>query len=83
MFFLTLHWDLDDDPNGNVQHILRKHGLTREDFEAVFRRAKVLQKSSNSDSLTAIGSLPNGTVVRIICERVADDEYRPVTAFAP
>lgn len=81
VFFFTMHWDLDDDPNGNVQHILRRHGITREQFEQIFRQARYLDESSNSEFLTALGRLPNGQIVRILCECVADDEYDPITAF--
>jgi hypothetical protein len=31
-----LIWDLDDDPDGNVQHIA-EHGLTKDEVASVFR----------------------------------------------
>jgi len=33
---LRIIWDLDDDPEGNVQQIA-EHGLTKEDVESVLR----------------------------------------------
>jgi hypothetical protein len=34
MATLDVWWDLDDDPDGNVQHIAQ-HGLTKEEVEDV------------------------------------------------
>jgi hypothetical protein len=43
-------WDLDDDPDGNVQHVA-EHGLTVEEVEeALFAATEVL--ASNSSGLT-------------------------------
>ena len=36
MTFESIVWDLDDDPDGNVQHCAA-HGVTKEEVEAVFR----------------------------------------------
>lgn len=32
MTFVTIVWDLEDDPDGNVQHIAQ-HGVSREEVE--------------------------------------------------
>jgi hypothetical protein len=34
MFIDIIHWDLYDDPDGNVQH-LAEHGITIDEFEDV------------------------------------------------
>jgi len=34
MFYSSIHWDADDDPDGNTQHIA-EHGLDVEDVEWV------------------------------------------------
>jgi hypothetical protein len=38
MPFDSIIWDLDDDPDGNVQHCLQ-HGVTKEEVEEVFENA--------------------------------------------
>jgi hypothetical protein len=38
MRFTSIIWDLDDDPNGNVQHCA-EHGVTKEEVEDVFENA--------------------------------------------
>ena len=38
MPFQSIVWDLDDDPDGNVQHCAQ-HGVTKEEVEEVFENA--------------------------------------------
>lgn len=38
MPFESIIWDLDDDPDGNVQHCA-EHGVTPEEVEEVFQNA--------------------------------------------
>lgn len=44
MLFDSIIWDLDDDPDGNVQHC-GEHGLTKEEVEEVFEHASDLDFS--------------------------------------
>ena len=37
MFILSIHWDLEDDPQGNVQHMLRLHHIKKDEAEEVLR----------------------------------------------
>jgi uncharacterized DUF497 family protein len=83
MHFLVILWDMDDDPKGNVQHILHRHGLTKEDFEEVLLQARFVSASKNSASTTAVGVLPDGRVVRILFEQIDADTIYPITAFEP
>jgi hypothetical protein len=39
MRFDSIIWDLDDDPDGNVQHCAG-HGITKEEVEEVFQNAE-------------------------------------------
>ena len=37
MGFTSIVWDLDDDPEGNVQHVA-EHGITKEEVEQILER---------------------------------------------
>ena len=39
MGYLTIIWDLDEDPNGNAQHI-SEHDLTKEEVEERYSRPR-------------------------------------------
>ena len=45
-------WDLEDDPDGNVQHI-QEHGITMDEVEDVlFDRDRELPREGNADDRT-------------------------------
>ncbi len=46
---LGIIWDLDDDPDGNVQHIAQ-HGITKEEADGEFR------KRVNPDQFTIVSA---------------------------
>ncbi len=76
-------WDLEDDPEGNVQHIA-EHGITIEEAEEVVRDcydAAVASRSSGRP--TVFGWTSTGKYLAVIFEVV--DKQRPqvyvVTAF--
>ena len=45
-----LIWDLDDDPEGNIQHIA-EHGITQEEVEEVLNDLRSLFGASESSGL--------------------------------
>lgn len=47
MAFDSILWDLDDDPEGNVQHCAQ-HGVTKEEVEEVFQNATDADVSQSS-----------------------------------
>ncbi len=47
MAYFSLIWDLDDDPEGNVQHIA-EHDLTKEEVEDVLLNSDNLETESDS-----------------------------------
>ena len=76
-------WDLDEDPDGNVQHIA-EHGVTVEEAEEVVRdRYDDTVVSRSSRRPTVFGWTSTGKHLAVIFEVV--DEERPqvyvVTAF--
>jgi hypothetical protein len=77
-------WDLDDDVDGNVQHVA-EHGLTKEDVEhALSTVTEEDERISDSSALPLVfGPALDGRTIAVVFERVSDLEVYPVTAFRP
>ncbi len=76
-------WDLDDDPDGNVQHIA-EHGVDVEEVEEVLRSpASRTGRSRSSGRPQAFGWTSTGKFITVIWEEVSDDPRMiyPVTAY--
>lgn len=76
-------WDLEDDVEGNVQH-LREHDVTIEEAEEVLLdRQSSRAVSATSGLPTAFGSTSTGRHLAVVYELVEDDPLtlRPVTAY--
>lgn len=79
----TIIWDLEDDVEGNVQH-LREHGVTLEEAEEVLLDPRSSRAVSRSSGLpTAFGWTSTGRHLAVVYELVGDDPltFRPVTAY--
>ncbi len=79
----TILWDLEDDNEGNVQH-LREHGVTIEEAEEVLLDPESSRAVSRSSGLpTAFGWTSTGRHVAVVYELVDEDPLtlRPVTAY--
>jgi hypothetical protein len=63
MEYLTIIWDLDDDPEGNVQHI-GEHDLTKEEAEKVLSNPERRSTSRSSGMPLALGTTIHGTYHR-------------------
>ena len=75
-------WDLDDDPDGNVQHIA-EHGVTVEEVEDVLHDARTRTgRSRSSGRPEAFGETSTGKYITVIWEEVCDDPRTiyPITA---
>jgi uncharacterized DUF497 family protein len=80
-----LIWDLDDDPDGNVQHIA-EHGLTKDEVESVFRDpARWTTESASSGRPLTFGMTDTGRYIAVVWEHVDDDPLTiyPLTAYEP
>jgi hypothetical protein len=79
----TVIWDLETDPEGNVQHI-REHDVTIEEAEEVLLSPRSSRGVSRSSGLpTAFGWTSTGRYLAVVYE-IADDDplsLRPVTAY--
>jgi hypothetical protein len=80
MRFLHLLWDMDDDPEGNVQHIA-DHGLTVPYVEYVLRHPAAEGISKSTSLPVAWGYTPENEYVMIVYERIDLDTIRVITAF--
>jgi hypothetical protein len=80
---VTIIWDLEDDPDGNVQH-LREHDVSIEEAEEVLLGPQSSRAVSRSSGLpTVFGWTATGRYLAVVYELVDDDPLtlRPVTAY--
>ena len=79
MGFDTILWDLDDDPDGNVQHCAQ-HGVTKEEVEEVFQSATDADSSRSSGRPEVFGDTSTGRHLMVVYEEIDADTVYPVTA---
>lgn len=80
MLFDSIIWDLDDDPEGNVQHCA-EHGVTKEEVEEVFRNATDRDISRSSGLPVVFGDTSTGRHLLVVFEEIDADTVYPVTAY--
>jgi len=75
-------WDLDDDPDGNVQHIA-EHGITIEEVEQVLYGAEEVIASQSSGRPITFGETTCGKYIAVVFEVIDEDPLAvyPVTAY--
>ena len=73
-------WDLDEDPDGNVQHIA-EHGLSREDVEQVVCNPAKRGVSRSSGRPMIFGYTLSGSYIAVVYEVVDANVVYPITAF--
>jgi hypothetical protein len=78
--YLTVIWDLDDDPNGNVQHIA-EHDLTKEEVEEGASRSLGRSASRSSGLPIVFGTTFTGRFIAVVFEEFDADTAKPVTAY--
>lgn len=79
----SVWWDLDEESDGNVQHIA-EHGVTKEEVEEVLSGASNPTEESHSSGRPATcGWTSTGKHIIVIWEEVQDDPLTayPVTAY--
>ena len=80
---LHVVWDLEDDPDGNVQHI-QEHGITMNEVEDVLldRDSQTSVSKSSGDPIT-FGDTASGRYLAVVWEHVLEEPLtmRPVTAY--
>jgi uncharacterized DUF497 family protein len=73
-------WDLDGDPEGNVQHIA-EHGISKEEVEEVLENPDGVETSRSSGRPIAFGETTTGRIIAVVYEEIDEDTVYPVTAY--
>ena len=80
MAFDSIIWDLDDDPDGNVQHCA-EHGISKEEVEEALENVVDDDISQSSGRLVVFGDTLEGRHLMVVYEVIGEDTIYPVTAF--
>jgi hypothetical protein len=80
--YLEIIWDLDDDPDGNVQHIA-EHGFTKEDVRWVLEHPTRRDTSNSSGRPVVFGYTEDDVYIIVVYEEIDDHTVYPVTAYEP
>jgi uncharacterized DUF497 family protein len=80
MPYNSIIWDLDDDPEGNVQHCAQ-HGVTKDEVEEVFENATDHDISQSSGRRVVFGDTGTGRHLMVVYEEIDEDTVYPVTAY--
>jgi uncharacterized DUF497 family protein len=80
MRFVSILWDEDEEPEGNVQHIA-EHGFLIEEVEFVLENPTSEATSDSSGRPCCFGYTPDGDYIIVIYEQVDEDMVYPVTAY--
>jgi hypothetical protein len=80
MGYTTIIWDLDDDPDGNVQHIA-EHDLTKEEVEDALADPEGRSISRSSGLPIIFGATSTGRFIAVIFQEIDAETARPVTAY--
>jgi len=78
--FVSVIWDSEDDPDGNVQHVA-EHGLEPADVEFVIENSHSGCKSRTSGRPCLFGYTPDDVYIIVIYEQADEDTIYPVTAY--
>ncbi len=76
----SILWDLDDDPEGNVQHCA-EHGITKEEVEEILDNPTDTDVSNTSGRPVAFGDTSTGKHLMVVYEEIDTDTAYPVTAY--
>jgi len=77
---LRILWDLEDDPDGNVQHIA-EHDVSREEVEDVVLHPHTLDRSRSTGRQIAIGETSMGRMLIVVFDELDDSTIYPITAY--
>lgn len=80
MAFLSIWWDTDDDPLGNVQHCAQ-HGVTKDEVEEVLQSPTDTDNSHSSGNPVAFGDTSTGRHLLVVYEEIDADTVYPITAY--
>ncbi len=73
-------WDMDDDPDGNVQHCA-EHDVAKEEVEQVLERATDADVSRSSGRPVVFGDTDAGRHLMVVYETIEAHTVYPITAY--
>ena len=80
MAYTSIIWDLEEDPEGNVQHCA-EHGVTQEEVEEVLQNATDADLSRSSGQPVVFGDTSTGKHLMVVYEEIDADTVYPITAY--
>ena len=83
MAYIEIIWDLDEDADGNVQHIL-EHGVSKDEVEGILNSPRAaLDTSKSSGKPITFGYTAEGRYLAVVWQHVLDDPLTvyPITAY--
>ena len=80
MRFDAILWDLDDDPDGNVQHCA-DHGVTKEEVEEALENATDSDISRSTGRPVVFGDTNAGRHLMVVYEIIDANTVYPITAY--
>jgi len=80
MGYRYLMWDLDDEPDGNVQHCL-EHGVTKDEVGEVLENPVSTDDSHSSGKPVAFGDTSTGRHLIVVYEEIDEETAYPITAY--
>jgi hypothetical protein len=78
--YTSIIWDMDDDPDGNVQHIAA-HDVSKEEVEEVLQNATDTDVSRSSGRPVVFGDTSTGRHLMVVYEEIDADTVYPITAY--
>ena len=80
MPYSSIFWDMDDDPDGNVQHCAA-HGVSKQEVEEVIERATDADISRSSGRPVVFGLTVTGRNLMVVYDEIDEDTVYPITAY--
>ncbi len=80
MRFDSIIWDLDDDPDGNVEHCA-EHGVSKEEVEEVFENITDEDSSASSGRPVVFGDTRAGRHLMVVYDVIDSGTVYPITAY--
>ena len=80
MPYHTIIWDMDDDPDGNVQHCA-EHDVTKEEVEEVLQHPSDADLSRSSGRPVVFGDTSAGRRLMVVYETIEAGVVYPISAY--
>ena len=77
---IIVYWDLEEEPDGNVQHIAQ-HGVTKDEVVEVLENPEDTDASHSSGWPVAFGHTSTGKYLLVAYEEIGRDQFYPITAY--